>query len=193
MQINSKAMIRQQMSARVMAVDVSLKATWNQVLSELFIMWQTWRPPDCVAVYHPLADEPDLQFFYLWCHEQSIPLALPRMEAGGLVFHRWEAHQQLKTSPRWNLQEPLAEAELCQPSLILVPGRAFDHQGNRLGRGKGLYDRALQEIRRTGHHPIVVGVAWEVQMLASPLPTEAHDIRMHWIVTQDGPARACRG
>ena len=56
--------------------------------------------------------------------------------------------------------------------LILVPGMAFDAMGNRLGRGKGYYDKVLR------HTPAYkIGVCFDFQFLKA-VPTEAHDVRM---------------
>lgn len=72
--------------------------------------------------------------------------------------------------------------------LIVVPGLAFDRFGGRLGRGAGFYDRFLSELPPPPVGPTVLGVAFDVQMVDSPegLPTEAHDVRMHGVVTESG-------
>jgi len=61
--------------------------------------------------------------------------------------------------------------------LVLVPGVAFDLKGRRLGRGRGFFDRLLVEVRG-----LKCGIAFELQM-ANEIPTEAHDIRMDFILT----------
>ncbi len=66
--------------------------------------------------------------------------------------------------------------------LFLVPGVGFDDQaGNRLGRGKGHYDRYLSPLRRGSEsgdgaapRPFLIGVCFSVQLCA--VPTEVHDI-----------------
>jgi 5-formyltetrahydrofolate cyclo-ligase len=63
--------------------------------------------------------------------------------------------------------------------LWIVPGVAFDPTGNRIGLGKGYYDRLLSDAR-TGHR---VGIAYDFQILDS-IPAEAHDVRMNEILTE---------
>lgn len=65
--------------------------------------------------------------------------------------------------------------------LILVSGLAFDAAGHRLGRGAGFYDRYLQPLRRD----VSIAVAWQAQSVAA-VPTEAHDVPMSLIVTEEG-------
>ena len=61
--------------------------------------------------------------------------------------------------------------------VILVPGMAFDLQGNRLGRGKGYYDRLLQAMPNT----IKIGICFPFQLLPA-IPTTPHDIKMTKVI-----------
>lgn len=61
--------------------------------------------------------------------------------------------------------------------LILVPGLAFSPQGERLGYGKGFYDRLLKRTQG-----LSMGLAFEEQV-TSELPTESHDIPVDWLLT----------
>jgi 5-formyltetrahydrofolate cyclo-ligase len=61
--------------------------------------------------------------------------------------------------------------------LVLVPGMAFDFSGNRLGRGKGFYDRILSEVSG-----VKCGVAYDFQLLEQ-IPTEPHDAKVNFVFT----------
>jgi 5-formyltetrahydrofolate cyclo-ligase len=56
--------------------------------------------------------------------------------------------------------------------LVLVPGVAFDKKGNRLGRGKGCYDRFLKKLKPNS---VSIGLAFDFQILPS-VPSKAHDV-----------------
>lgn len=80
----------------------------------------------------------------------------------------------------YGILEPGANAgseEFIRFDVIVVPGVGFDHHGNRLGRGKGFYDRLLKETK--GYK---VGLAFEEQLVPE-LPTQAHDIPMDTLIT----------
>jgi len=64
--------------------------------------------------------------------------------------------------------------------LFVVPGVAFDRKGNRLGMGKGCYDRALCSIAREK----IVGLAYEFQ-LVEDVPSYHHDVKIGWIITEN--------
>lgn len=87
---------------------------------------------------------------------------------------------------KFGIREPASTCEeiaLDKFDLVLAPGLAFDLSGNRLGRGKGFYDRIL-----AGASGIKCGIAYEFQLL-NKIPAEPHDVRMNFITT---PKRCAR-
>ncbi|MEE2657445.1 MAG: 5-formyltetrahydrofolate cyclo-ligase [Candidatus Latescibacterota bacterium] len=64
--------------------------------------------------------------------------------------------------------------------LVIVPGMAFDRQGQRLGRGGGYYDRFLADLRPM---TVTVGVVPQ-RFLLDEVPTEDHDITLHAVLTE---------
>jgi 5-formyltetrahydrofolate cyclo-ligase len=83
-------------------------------------------------------------------------------------------------SGRFGIREPDSSCVEIAPDrldLALVPGVAFDWHGNRLGRGKGFYDRLLQ--RFPGKK---VAVAFDEQMVKE-VPVEKTDVKMDFILT----------
>ena len=81
---------------------------------------------------------------------------------------------------KFGVREPAlscAEIPLNQFDLMLVPGMAFDLSGNRLGRGKGFYDRILKEASG-----IKCGVGYDFQLLEQ-IPTEPHDAWVDFMLT----------
>ncbi len=81
---------------------------------------------------------------------------------------------------KFGIREPAANCPEIPPEkfdLILVPGVAFDWNGNRLGRGQGFYDRLLKKI-----HGLKCGVGYDFQLIRK-IPTEPHDAKVNFIVT----------
>ena len=79
------------------------------------------------------------------------------------------------------VSEPLPGQRACRPVLILVPLVASDHQGNRLGFGKGYYDYTLAALRASGP-TLAIGLAYDCQMV-SKLPAQGHDEPLDGLVT----------
>lgn len=78
----------------------------------------------------------------------------------------------------FNILEPQNEPYTGDFDLIVVPGVAFDRQGNRLGRGKGYYDRFLCQHLEVPR----IGICFDFQ-LVDEVPAESFDIRMDEVIT----------
>ena len=76
---------------------------------------------------------------------------------------------------------------LSQLAGVFIPGLAFDRFGNRIGSGKGYYDRALSEFRG-----LRVGVGYSVQISDGTFPAEQHDIQMDCLLTEQGVVKCER-
>ena len=83
---------------------------------------------------------------------------------------------------QFGIGEPTGEEwkDLGAVELIVVPGVAFDKQNNRMGRGRGFYDRLLKSTPNA----VKVGVAYDFQMLDT-IPVEPHDVKMNRVITEN--------
>ena len=68
------------------------------------------------------------------------------------------------------------------PTLILAPGLAFDRGGNRLGQGKGYYDRFFAELDSENRRYTALGLCMDFQ-LVSQVPGEENDKKMDGLIT----------
>ena len=143
-----------------------------------------------LAAYMSLPDELDLRPLLEEYLAKGKKVFLPRFENGGLVFREVKDLGVLSRGAL-NILEPPVTAPLLKPAElthVLVPGRAFDRSGNRLGRGNGGYDLWIPKQREKNPHTVFYGVCFECQ-LVSEVPVEAHDARMDAVVTARGKAQ----
>ncbi len=77
--------------------------------------------------------------------------------------------------------QPRADAAEAVPDTLLVPLVAADVQGNRIGQGKGHFDRALAAMRAV-RPTVAIGIAWDVQILDT-LPADSWDQHLDAVVT----------
>ncbi|MEG1738533.1 MAG: 5-formyltetrahydrofolate cyclo-ligase [Odoribacter sp.] len=130
-----------------------------------------------VLIYWSMEDEvftPD--FVGRWAKEKTI--LLPCVKGDQLELRYFEGKEKLCPGEGYAIPEPVGKlfTDLNKIDLILVPGVAFDQQGNRLGRGKGFYDKILKLT-----NAYKIGVCFDFQYLDN-IPTEAHDIRMDQVI-----------
>ena len=80
---------------------------------------------------------------------------------------------------------PGEDAEILDPSLLIMPLSVFDHRGGRIGYGAGHYDRAIAKIMQKGIEPTLIGMAFDCQHEES-VPVEPHDQPLNAMLTESG-------
>jgi 5-formyltetrahydrofolate cyclo-ligase len=145
-------------------------------------------PGALVSGFWPIRSEIDPRPAMERLAARGHPLALPVIvdEGTRLIFRRWRAGDRLVVAG-FGLSEPGPEAEEVAPDVLLVPLAAFDRQGDRIGYGRGYYDRAIARLEAERPR-LKIGVAFSVQE-AERVPTEPHDRRLDLILTEAGPVR----
>jgi 5-formyltetrahydrofolate cyclo-ligase len=119
-------------------------------------------------------------------------IALPRVDprTASLEHRRVRlADLDTLTTGSYGIPEPspVAFSDIVDPGAIdlaFVPGLSFDARGNRLGMGKGYYDRFLREATRATRW----GLAFASQVLPE-VPVEAHDVPLDGLITDRGVQR----
>lgn len=119
-----------------------------------------------------------------WQQNKSIYLpVLHPFSDGNLLFLRYAPQTKLE-SPSFGLKQPRLDVRNVIPvselDIIFTPLVAFDDEGNRLGMGKGYYDRTLQNWRQKHIYPI--GLAHDCQQVAH-IASEAWDVPLPEIIT----------
>lgn len=136
-----------------------------------------------IAIYSALPHEPDLsalltrfperQFFY------------PRVVNDTEMNFFWVTSPSTLVTGTYGIAEPdpsiHSPVEVEDIDLVIVPGVAFDLRGNRLGHGKGYYDRFLEQIPITP----TIGVGYGSQLVPK-IPAEDHDRQMAYLATNRG-------
>lgn len=137
-----------------------------------------------VAGYIAIGSELDPSPLLARLSDLGATICLPRVEDDdSMTFRFIESPGDLVKGP-FGLTQPSADAHIAAPTLVLTPMLAFDAQGNRLGYGKGHYDRALEKLRQNGR-VFVCGLAYAGQIVPV-IPTESTDIPLDWMVTENG-------
>lgn len=137
------------------------------------------------AGFEPIGFEPDIRSALE--SSSHIRWAYPRVEhENTLSFYQVSSRTELVKNSLGILEPDPTRAvrvHLDEFHGLLIPGLAFDHYGNRLGRGRGYYDCALSEILRL-NQPLKIGIALERQIAEQELPHDPHDIAMDLVITE---------
>ena len=139
-----------------------------------------FRRAKVVLLYWSMADEVQTHAFVeRWYREKT--LLLPCVQGDDLVLRQYTGPECMVSGEQFGIGEPTGPewTDLGAVELIVVPGVAFDSEGNRMGRGRGFYDRLLKSTPRATK----VGVAYDFQLL-DHIVTEPHDVRMDRVITE---------
>lgn len=134
---------------------------------------------NAIAGYHPMRDEIDPTLILDVIGQAERIAALPWFadRDARMIFRRAPA---AALGP-WGISQPASDAAVVAPNIVLVPLVAADRGCNRIGHGKGHYDRALAHMREAG--PVrTIGLAWDVQIVEEFLP-DPWDVPLDAIAT----------
>jgi 5-formyltetrahydrofolate cyclo-ligase len=145
----------------------------------------------CVALYAAIAGSNEIQTgdIHAGLHARGVRIAYPRVRAGvaPLAFGAADDPAQLVPS-RLGIPQPDAQATevaLDEIDVFVIPGLAFDELGERLGWGRGHYDRTLSAAPAARR----VGYAFDFQIV-SRVPAGADDQRVDLVITDTGALQA---
>lgn len=154
-------------------LELSAKITERLEETDLF------QRASCIALYHAIPGEVQTaDLIEKWYRKKK--LLLPLIKGNDLQLLVYAGKESLKTGA-FGILEPSEDCATVPESeidLIIVPGVAFDRQHNRLGRGKGFYDRLLSTLDAPK-----IGICYDFQ-LKDLIPVEPFDRKMDLIVTE---------
>lgn len=133
-----------------------------------------------VMLYCSLPDEVDTHAL-ISQYSQSKTVLLPVVCGNDILLKVYKGLDDMQIGA-YGIQEPVGHdyEEFESIDLIVVPGMAFDRQGNRLGRGKGYYDRFLSDKRLSKAYKM--GLCFSCQLL-DEVPTDENDVKMDEVIT----------
>lgn len=135
-----------------------------------------------VLLYWSMADEVQTHdFVERWYSEKT--LLLPCVDGDDLRLRQYTGPECMVAGEQFGIGEPTADTpewtDLGAVEMIVVPGVAFDRKNNRMGRGRGFYDRLLKSTPNA----VKVGVAYDFQMM-DEIPVEAFDVPMDRVICE---------
>ena len=138
-----------------------------------------------IAGYYPSNYEVDILKFLENASKKKFNIALPVIKSStSMCFTMWIYKAPLYVS-KFGILEPKNSGAEIIPDLILVPLVAYDDRLNRIGYGKGYYDRSLRKINKIKNYVISLGVAYSFQK-CKKIPVNNYDSKLDYIITEKG-------
>lgn len=175
-----RAALRQQRRAYAASLDPATRAALEEALADalepLFVT------AGSVAAYAPMKDEisPLAATRRASCVDVAVAFPFFVDRDSRMTFR---LGVPVDPGP-WGILQPAPDSAIITPQLILMPLVAVDRAGNRIGMGKGHYDRALPGLREAGAR--LIGCGWSFQCIADELVPDPWDIPLDGFASPDG-------
>ena len=138
-----------------------------------------------IGGYYPSNYEVNILSFLEEASKKKFKIALPVVQSSTVMcFRSWKIKKPLYVS-QFGILEPENRKQEIIPDLIIVPLVAFDDQLNRIGYGKGYYDRSLRKIKKIKKKAVFLGMAYNFQKYKN-IPTNKYDFKLDYIFTEQG-------
>ena len=134
-----------------------------------------------ILIYYSLPDEVNTHVYIDKLISMGKNVLLPKVvDDENMIICHYRSEADL-CEGAYHIMEPIGKefADYDKIELCVVPGMSFDLQNNRLGRGKGYYDRFLGDrlSRCARNNVVLAGVCFDFQIKKS-LPIDDRDIKM---------------
>ncbi len=178
-----KKEIRKAIKLLTASLTEAQKQTEAEAVTTSLIRFIEQEKPSIVAAFMPLPDEIEININRL---AALCRVVIPRITANSLGVAEMEFFDYKPaeiSAGAYGINEPQGATPCAAEDidLMIMPAVAFTPQGDRLGRGKGFYDRYTA---RKGFRATCLGVCYRHQLI-DELPTEPHDRRADMVITAE--------
>lgn len=186
-----KKALRKKLLATRRALSPEDVAAKSRAIFDQWLVRFTLKPVSHFHVFQSIVqnNEVDTRHFidYSRTRHPHVALVVPVVDPiEGVLRHAAVSEEVEMVENRWGIPEPKVPLRWVYPmqmDMVIVPMLAFDMAGNRLGYGKGFYDKFLALTRP---NCLKIGVCFELGKQEHPLPTDAYDIPMDFVITESG-------
>ena len=138
-----------------------------------------------IAGFYPSSHEVNILKFLENASKNRFKILLPVIKTSNhMSFRQWDFNEPLYVN-KFGILEPRNSNKEFIPDLIMVPLVAFDNNFNRIGYGKGYYDRSLRKINKIKKNIISLGIAYSFQKCRA-IPVNKYDHKLDYIFTEQG-------
>lgn len=175
-----KKLLRKQIKEEKKIQSVTQLTTSSIALLEQLEQHPRFIASQTILLYYSLGDEVQTHAFVEKWHIAK-QIILPVVVGDELELRLYTGKSCLQTGA-FHIEEPTGKpfTALHEIELAIIPGVSFDRQGNRLGRGKGYYDKLLPKLSSYN-----IGICFQFQT-REEIPSEPFDRKMDEVWTENG-------
>ncbi len=179
-----KSAIRLAIRLKRKRIRPSVKKTKDAAIHRKLSHLALWKTAKTIVLYAPIPHEKEVDTWPMikraLKNHKTVALPVTNKKDKSITLRQITSQDDTELCDL-NFPEPKKSCEEIKPDqidLVIIPGIAFDKQGNRIGFGHGYYDRLLKKTICP-----VIALAYEFQILHA-IPRQEHDVPIHMIVTE---------
>jgi 5-formyltetrahydrofolate cyclo-ligase len=180
-----KEALRKQFLSKRKALNSNEVYSKSRFISSSLINTSSYNKAKVIHCYVSISRQHEVETRNLIQHmmKHGKEVVVPKMKRSGKLSHfRIDSLDQL-TENKWGVAEPRGDkVNLVRPDridMVIVPMVSGDMHKNRLGYGKGYYDRFLE-----GVNAVKAGILFDVQLYQNELPTDTFDVKLDFLITE---------
>ena len=148
----------------------------SMIIKNKILDLDIYKKSKVIAIYYSMKSEVDTKVLIKESLSLGKKIVLPRIiNKNKMIFIEINSDTEYEKNP-FGVMEPIGE-EYTDIDLIICPGVAFDKSNNRLGYGRGYYDKYLAK-----HDIYKIGICYHEQLI-DKIEVEEHDINMDLVIT----------
>ena len=178
--------IRDQKSKLLKNLDPTIKAKWDEIISQKFLNSSYFHNYHVFACYYPLSYEFSTLKIITALLKAQKKVCLPRIKDQQLIFYYVDDINALVCDNSWKILQPKANnyniTNISDIEVFLIPLIAYSNSKQRIGHGKGFYDRFLAS---TNKNQIKVACAYKSQKIRNNIKFDEWDQPLDEIINND--------
>ena len=153
------------------------KEEQDNIIFNKIINLEEYKQSKLVLTYVSLRDEVDTIKLIKHSLENGKQIAVPKCEGDNIVFYYINSLEDLEEAS-FGILEPKTNKMVTEfnNSICIVPGVAFDKENNRIGYGRGFYDRFLRN-----YHRIKIGLSYK-ECICDKIDVDENDVKMDKVI-----------
>jgi len=185
----TKDELRAEIARRIGLLTADERRRKSHAIAATLFATAEWQAARTVMLFAGMPDELDTSPIITGALAEGKRVGLPRCRPGARamdIVRVTDPAADLAVGA-YGIPEPVGDDLIAPVSIdfVLVPGRAFDRAGNRLGRGAAYYDRFLSGPAATA---LPCAVCFDCQVVPA-VPCDAHDVPVRMVVTETETVR----
>ncbi len=168
-------------------LSAQLHSGFSSKIKENIISWDIYKECKVLLVFVSYKSEADTLGIISDALNRKKKVYCPKVFGNDMLFYEIGTVEELKKGYMGILEpdEGLPRFDFTGKNiLMLMPGSVFDKDGNRIGYGKGYYDRFLMTCEDKGLVITTAGIAFSLQIVEE-VPTQPHDYKVDYICTEN--------